>query len=126
MQFENAYCVNAMCSPCRASVLTGLMPSQHGIHTWLDDRIMDQWPDSWNAVGEFVTLPEILKANGYETALIGKYHLGDPSLSQNGFEHWVTFPLGHTRSFWNNSVIENGSTTYISRSHGRLLHGKSG
>ncbi len=110
MQFENVYCVNGMCSPCRASVLTGLMPSQHGIHTWLDDRIMDQWPDNWNAVEEFVTLPEILQANGYATALIGKYHLGDPSFAQNGFEHWVTFPLGHTRSFWNNRVIENGST----------------
>ena len=116
IQFDNAYCVNAMCSPCRASVLTGLMPSQHGIHTWLDDRIMDQWPAKWNAVGEFVTLPEILKANGYETALIGKYHLGDPSAAQNGFEHWVTFPLGHTRSFWNNSVIENG-TVYTYPGH---------
>jgi len=75
---------------------------------------MDQWPAKWNAVAEFVTLPEILKVNGYETALIGKYHLGDPSFAQNGFEHWVTFPLGHTRSFWNNSVIENGTMdTYL-------------
>jgi len=113
IQFNHAFCVNAMCSPCRASMLTGLMPSQHGIHTWLDDRIMDQWPIRWNAIGEFVTLPEILKANGYETALIGKYHLGDPSTAQNGFDHWVTFPLGHTRSFWNNTVIENGKqSTY--------------
>lgn len=110
MQFNNAYCVNGMCSPCRASTLTGLMPSQHGIHTWLDDRVMDQWPDSWNAIGEFVTLPGILKANGYDTALIGKYHLGDPSAPQNDFEHWVTFPVGHTRSFWNSQVIENGKT----------------
>ena len=110
IQFNNAYCVNAMCSPCRASVLTGLMPSQHGIHTWLDDRLMDQWPANWNAIGEFVTLPELLKAGGYATALIGKYHLGDPAQPQNGFDHWVTFPLGHTRSFWNNQVIENGRT----------------
>jgi len=111
MQFNNAYCVNAMCSPCRASVLTGLMPSQHGIHTWLDDRIMDRWPANWNGLAEFITLPEILKEGGYKTALIGKYHLGDPSAAQNGFDHWVTFPLGHTRSFWNNTVIENGEET---------------
>lgn len=116
IQFENAFCVNAMCSPCRASVLTGLMPSQHGIHTWLDDRIMDRWPHGWNAIGEFSTLPEILRANGYDTALIGKYHLGDPSAAQNGFDHWVTFPVGHTRSFWNNNVIENG-TTYTYPGH---------
>lgn len=108
IQFNEVTCVNAMCSPCRASVLTGLMPSQHGIHTWLDDRIMNQWPSHWNAIGEFTTLPQILKDTGYDTALIGKYHLGDPTTPQNGFEHWVTFPLGHTRSFWNNTIIDNG------------------
>jgi arylsulfatase A-like enzyme len=108
MRFNNAYCVNAMCSPCRASVLTGLMPSQHGIHTWLDDRLMDRWPANWNAISEFITLPQILKDHGYKTALIGKYHLGDPARPQNGFDHWVTFPFGHTRSFWNNIVIESG------------------
>lgn len=108
MQFNNAFCVNAMCSPCRASVLTGLMPSQHGVHTWIDDRRMETWPPNWNALAEFDTLPEILKANGYETALIGKYHLGAPFEAQNGFDHWVTFPHGHTRSFWGNEIIDNG------------------
>ncbi len=108
LQFNNAYCPNGMCSPCRASVLTGLMPSQHGIHTWLDDRVMDRWPASWNAIDEFITLPEILRDNGYKTALIGKYHIGVPAEPQNGFEHWVTFPYGHTRSFWDNTIIENG------------------
>ena len=38
MIFDNAFCPNAFCSPCRASLMTGLMPSQHGIHSWLDDR----------------------------------------------------------------------------------------
>ena len=113
VQFNNAFSVNAMCSPCRASILTGLMPSQHGIHTWLDDRIMDQWPENWNAIEAYPTLPEILKENGYDTALIGKYHLGVPYQPQNGFDHWVTFPLGHTRQFWNNTIIENDkSYTY--------------
>ncbi len=108
VQFQNAFCPNGMCSPSRASVLTGLMPSQHGIHTWLDDRVMDEWPEQWNAIDEFVTLPEILQGQGYKTALIGKYHVGMPFQPQNGFEHWVTFPHGHTRSFWNNVIIENG------------------
>lgn len=108
IRFDNAFCVNAMCSPCRASVFTGLMPSQHGIHTWLDDRGMDDWPPNWNAIGEFEALPQILKENGYKTALVGKYHLGMPYEPQNGFDHWVTFPHGHTRNFWKNTIIENG------------------
>ena len=105
-RFTNAFCVNAMCSPCRASVLTGLMPSQHGIHNWLDDRLMDQWPQNWSAIGEFTTLPEIIKQAGYLTALIGKFHLGVPFLPQLAFDHWVTFPHGHTTSFYGNDVIE--------------------
>ena len=109
VQFNQAYCVNAMCSPCRASVLTGQMPSQHGVHTWIDDRKMESWPANWNGLAERTTLPELLAQQGYDTALIGKYHLGDPSEPQNGFEHWVSFPHGHTRSFWGNTVIENGT-----------------
>ncbi len=40
MLFENAYCPNGFCSPCRASVLTGKLPSQYGVHSWIDDRKM--------------------------------------------------------------------------------------
>lgn len=113
IRFQQAYCPNGMCSPSRASLLTGLMPSQHGIHTWLDDRVMEQWPEQWNAIEEFKSLPEILQKEGYKTALIGKYHVGMPFQPQNGFAYWVTFPHGHTRSFWGNTIIDNGrQTTY--------------
>ena len=116
LKFNQAYCVNAMCSPCRASVLTGLMPSQHGIHTWIDDRTPDKLPAGWNAIEEFKTLPGLLKQNGYDTALIGKYHLGDARQVKNRFDHWVTFPHGHTVDFWGNTIIENGDI-YQSEGH---------
>lgn len=106
VRFSNAYCVNAMCSPCRASVLTGLMPSQHGIHNWLDDRMIDHWPENWSAIGGFANIPTIIKQAGYTTALIGKFHLGVPFIPQLAFDHWVTFPHGHTTSFYNNEVID--------------------
>lgn len=107
-RFTNAFCVNAMCSPCRASALTGLMPSAHGVHSWLDDGLADSWPEDWNAIGEFPTLPGQLKKAGYSTALIGKYHLGQPWKAPVDFDHWVTFPHGHTVSFHGNRMIENG------------------
>ena len=106
VRFGNAFCVNAMCSPCRASVLTGLMPSQHGIHNWLDDRLMECWPRNWSAIGEFANLPTIIKNAGYTTALIGKFHLGVPFAPQLAFDHWVTFPHGHTASFYGNDIID--------------------
>jgi len=108
IRFSEAYCPNAMCSPCRASVLTGLMPSQHGVHTWLDDGAIESWPQGWNALDEFATLPELLANDGYDTALVGKYHLGIADEPQNGFKHWVTFQVGHVQSFYNNTMIDNG------------------
>ena len=110
IRFDNAYCPNAMCSPSRASVWTGLMPCQHGVHTWLDDRLMDQWPERWNAIDEFDSLPEILKRNGYATAMIGKYHLGKLEEAQNGIDHWVTMARGHTLDFYGNTMRVNGET----------------
>ena len=74
-----------MCSPCRASVLTGLMPSQHGVHTWIDGYYKDNWPDNWNAIEEFDTLPEKLSREGYDTALFGKFHLGNAESATNIF-----------------------------------------
>jgi len=106
--FRNAFCPNSMCSPCRASMLTGLMPSQHGVHTWLDDEIMDQWPENYNAIAEFETLPEKLAEAGYHTALIGKYHLGFADKPQNGFKHWVTMAKGMMDSFYGVEMNDNG------------------
>jgi arylsulfatase A-like enzyme len=108
VRFSNAFCPNSMCSPCRASMLTGLMPSQHGIHTWLDDDIMDQWPENYNAIAEFETLPEKLADAGYHTALIGKYHLGFADKPQNGFKHWVTMAKGMMDSFYGVEMNDNG------------------
>lgn len=112
MLFENAFCPNAFCSPCRASLLTGLMPSQHGIHSWLDDRRAGEWPGGWHSLSRHNTLPEQLKANGYATALIGKYHLGQPTTPMPGFDHWVTMEDGHVRSFYRNQITENGESYY--------------
>jgi arylsulfatase A-like enzyme len=112
LQFDNAFCVNGMCSPCRASVMTGLMPSQHGIHTWIDDRLRHLWPDDWNPLDAFQTLPALLAAQGYQTALIGKFHIGAPEQPKIGFQHWVTNPHGHVTDFWNGSYIENGKTRH--------------
>lgn len=108
MKFDNAFCPNAFCSPCRASVLTGTMPSQHGVHSWIDDRNMHQWPAGWHALNGMQTLPGLLQENGYSTALIGKYHLGEPTSPAQGFDHWVTLEDGHVRSFYRNRIFDNG------------------
>lgn len=92
------------------------MPSQHGIHTWLDDAVMDTWPAGWSALAEFKTLPERLEEVGYHTSLIGKYHLGIADAPQNGFDNWITLQAGHVLSFHDNEIIDNGRR-FVCRGH---------
>ena len=105
VRFTRAYAANGMCSPTRATLMTGLMPSQHGIHSWLDDGLLSQWPEGWSAVAEFRSLPLTLAHRGYRTAMIGKWHLGKPEQASLGFQHWVTFTDGHTVDFCNHLFL---------------------
>jgi len=108
MIFNNAFCPNSFCSPCRASTLTGLLPSQHGVHSWIDDRKSADWPVGWHALNGLSTLPEIMQSNGYRTGLFGKYHLGTPTMPAPGWNSWVTMEDGHVRSFYDNKIFDNG------------------
>ena len=116
-RFTGAFAVNGMCSPTRATLMTGLMPSQHGVHNWLDDAKLREWPQDWSAVREFRTLPLTLGNRGYQTALIGKWHLGQPWQASIGYQHWLTFSYGHTLDFWDNTIIDNEQTYPVNDQH---------
>jgi arylsulfatase A-like enzyme len=106
--FTRAYANNAVCSPTRASYLTGLMLSQHGVHRYLGGAGHQTGPNPQYTLAEFRTLPKILSEAGYTCGLSGKWHLGDNLKPQDGFSFWVTMPAGHTTTFYNAEVIENG------------------
>ena len=111
IKFNNGYCANGVCSPSRASLFTGTMPSQHGIHFALPDN-WEWYPENFDAVAGFRTLPQTLKDNGYKTALIGKFHMGSPYTPQHGYDYWVPDEHGHTTNFWGAHYVENGETKY--------------
>ena len=104
MLFTRAYCNNSVCSPSRATFLTGLLPSQHGVHAYIP-QASQTGPKAYSVIREFRTLPQILSEQGYVCGLSGKWHLGDNLHPQQGFTYWFTKEGGHTTTFYNDDMI---------------------
>lgn len=107
VRFTRAMSSNPVCSPTRATFLTGLIPSQHGVHSFLDPKYM-MGPEAYNTLEEFSSLGEILRDEGYVCGLSGKWHLGANLTPSEGFTTWTTKPDGSTQEFYDQKVIENG------------------
>jgi len=91
LTFKNFYANCPVCSPSRASLLTGKYPDLAGV-----PGVIRQFEDnSWGYLDpEAITLPELLQKNGYHTAIIGKWHLGfeEPNIpNSKGFDYFKGF-----------------------------------
>src|SRR5262245_47427570 len=76
LRFTPCFSSNAVCSPTRATYLTRLLPSQHGVHSYLRAGESQTGPGSRSMIAEFRTLPKILADAGYVCGLTHKWHLG--------------------------------------------------
>ncbi|MCW5982796.1 MAG: sulfatase [Bryobacteraceae bacterium] len=79
--FENAFVTTSLCSPSRASILTGQYVHSHQV----TDNVSP-------LPAGLTTFPQVLQKHGYRTALIGKWHMGgDSDEPRPGFDHWASF-----------------------------------
>lgn len=75
-----AFVTTALCSPSRASILTGQYMHRHGVI------------DNVSGVrGDLPTFPRLLQAAGYRTGFFGKWHMGTSAEPRPGFDRWVSF-----------------------------------
>ena len=84
INFQNAYVTTPICSPSRASFLTGLYASTHRIYN-IDTNGIGILGD------RLVTFPQFLRRAGYRTGFIGKWHMGFDDTRRAGFDEWISF-----------------------------------
>lgn len=81
VRFTNAFATTPLCSPSRACFLTGQYAHHNGI---VDNTARDKQSH------ELMTFPRVLDQAGYETAFMGKWHMGNDDSPCPGFDHWVS------------------------------------
>ncbi len=96
----NSFYVSPVCSPTRAALMTGSHSTRVGIGGVMFPR------NNHGLNPDEITLPELLKDQGYATAIIGKWHLGNQDMFQplnHGFGYWYGTPASNSQFYYPNT-----------------------
>ncbi|UCD28568.1 MAG: sulfatase-like hydrolase/transferase [Planctomycetota bacterium] len=108
IRFNNAFVTTSLCSPSRASLLTGKYIWAHEV---LDNKT-ELSPSQ-------VTFPQLLQVAGYNTAFVGKWHMGTDPNPRQGFDYWVSF--AGQGEYFDPTFNVNGQTVYLTGYNTDLL-----
>lgn len=91
-RFDNFFVAIPVCSPSRATFLTGRIPSQHGIHEYLKPEFDAQ--DAPELLGEEVAYTDVMAQHGYTCGISGKWHMGSSFRPQHSLDFWYVHQRG--------------------------------
>lgn len=102
LSFERFFCASPVCSPARASLTTGRMPSAHGVHDWIRPEGLARTgsptppfdPDFLERASGADSIAAMLSREGYRCGMVGKWHVGSSDRPAPGFDYWWAHQLG--------------------------------
>lgn len=115
VRFANNFVCTPICSASRATLFTGRVPRQHGIHDFLTPEPIQSPPQGQSApppsFQSETMISDVLSGQGYECGYVGKWHMGDDQKPQHRFNFWYTMPGGSSRyqnpsMSWNGQVVQ--------------------
>ncbi len=123
VDFRNMFCTTSLCSPSRASILSGLYAHAHGVQ-----NNFTEYP------ANFTSFPMQLQKQGYDTAYFGKWHMGENNDQPRPGFNWFVTHKGQGKYFdteWNvngagsklipgyyTHIVTDMATEWLNRSHG--------
>ncbi len=113
VRMTSASTPSPVCSPARASFFSGLFPSQHGIHDWIEES-KNAYASPWLQGQTLIS--ERLRNAGYHTGLVGKWHCGFEREPRPGFDYWF--------SYWVNQYPHRGEQKFSDQGRQVIEHGQ--
>ncbi|MFI6393276.1 sulfatase-like hydrolase/transferase [Nonomuraea sp. NPDC050547] len=92
VRLPNFFCASPVCSPARASLFSGEIPSRHGVHDWISRG--HAGPDGVDFLAGRRLFTDDLHEAGYRLGLVGKWHLGANDRPRPGFVRWLAHESG--------------------------------
>jgi arylsulfatase A-like enzyme len=92
VRFANFFCTSPVCSPARASLLTGDIPSRHGVHDWI--RVGSVGATRIDYLAGHTLVTDVFADAGYRCAHVGKWHLGASDVPRPNFVRWYAHQSG--------------------------------